>query len=355
MKILIVRLSSIGDVIQGIPCLVALKESFPDWEISWLVEETSAPILHQHPHLTKLFVLQRPAKRNSSSSSSPAGAMAMWPLRRALRQESFDVTIDLQGLFKSGFWTLLSGAPRRIGHDRTREGAHLFLTEVAGNRPVFDPAFCLIERYLEPARLLGADTNKGRYVLPPPSAQTISEVNSLPGMTDTGDSTEATRRFTVALCPWSSWPSKNWPIARWKEVAVSLARDFRVLLIGAASDLIAADQICSNLPRVINLTGKTSLLTLAEVFRRCQIVIGPDSGPLHLANATGVPRLIMLFGSTSWQRSGPFGNGHRSLFTDLPCQPCFERVCPLGHLNCQQFLEVKQVLAAVHELSGAPG
>lgn len=354
MKVLIVRLSSIGDVIQGIPCLVALKESFRDWEISWLVEEASAPVLRGHPCLASLFVVRRRWRRHTALPVAPGSGehgSGLWATWQGLKQQHFDIAIDLQGLLKSGIWTWLSGAPRRIGHNRTREFAHLFLNEYAGDRPVFDPSFPLVERYLEPAKFLGADIRRARYLLPPSSAETVSHVDRLLS-TDTATGKRGNRP-TVALCPWSAWPSKNWPMEPWRAVAKELCADHRVVLIGTGADLPDASRLCAEIPDLVNLTGKTSLPDLVEVFRRCQLAIGPDSGPLHLANATAVPRVIIMFGSTSWRRSGPFGTGHRTISTELPCQPCFARVCPLGHLKCQHSITPDEVLRTIREVTRA--
>ena len=351
MKILIVRLSSIGDAVQGIPCLVALKESFPDWKISWLVEETSAPILKNHPYLEHLFILRRDWRKKKEGVSPldvVEGTSNMWKVWRALRREHFDAAIDFQGLFKSGFWSWLSGAPRRIGHNKTREFAHYFLNEFASDRPTFDPSFPLVERYLEPARLLGADLTKAHYILPPSDTETTLQVNSL--FNSVKVHTKNNGPF-VALCPWSAWPSKNWPLERWKELARCLLKDFHVLIIGTSSNEAAAHEICLDAPDIINFAGKTNLAMLTEIFKRCKAVIGPDSGPVHLANATGIPHILMLFGPTSWKRSGPFGHGHRTLSTNLECQPCFKRICPLGHLNCQKQLSLSDVLEAAQELA----
>jgi lipopolysaccharide heptosyltransferase II len=354
MKVLIIRLSALGDVIQGIPGLVALKESFPDWEISWLVEEPWAPVLDRHPCLRKLFILER--RWRSERLGTPPhqlfhGFLNMVAIRRQLQRERFDIAIDLQGLFKSGLWSWLSGTPRRIGHDRTRECAHWFLNEYVCDRPTFDPSYPLIQRYLDPARYLGADVTRARYVLPHSRPETVAAVDALLGPAS-GAAT------TIALCPWSAWVSKNWPLDKWKEISLALAGNYRVLILGSPTEKPAADTIwmpsAAAEPAarngILNLVGQTDLSTLAEIFRRCRVVAGPDTGPIHLANATGVPKILMLFGSTSWRRSGPFGDGHRTLSRNLECQPCFERVCPLGHLNCIHQLKTGEILDAIHEL-----
>jgi heptosyltransferase I len=348
MKVLIVRLSAIGDVIQGIPCLVALKESFPEWKISWLVEETSAPLLEGHPYIEKLFVLGRDWRKKKvglTSKDYSSGLKQMWNMWQSLRCERFDIAIDLQGLFKSGLWTYLSRAERRIGYDKTREGAHLFLNEYVSDRPTFDPNFSLIDRYVEPAKFLGADVSKPHYVLPPASTDIVSEVQSL-----FASAQLLGEKNFVALCPWSAWPSKNWPLEFWQELIRSLGTNFKFLIIGSHTETKDAEELSQNHPNVVNLVGKTPIRLLPEIFRHCRLVIGPDTGPIHLANATGGPRVLMLFGSTSWRRSGPLGKQHQAISLDLPCQPCFKRVCPLDHLNCLRTLPVKSIVDKAVEM-----
>lgn len=337
MNILIVRLSALGDVIQGIPCLVALKESFPDWKISWLVEAPYAPLLEGHPCLDRLFVLEN-AWRKKGSIRKQEILQHHLRLFRQLRAQKFDATLDLQGLFKSALWTRLSGAPRRIGYDKTRELAHSFLNEYVDDRPTFDPTYPLFERYLAPALYLGADRTKARYLLPNASSQTRAAALAL---------LEPSHKPRVALCPWSLWPSKNWPLNAWKNLAHRLVSDFQLLLVGSSSDRPAATHFCRLFPEMVNLTGRTPLPVLAEIFRHCQVVVGADTGPLHLANAVEKPHLVMLFGSTSRHRSGPIGKGHSALALDLPCQPCFERLCPLIHQHCLHQLDVERVEQAV--------
>ncbi|MCC7519201.1 MAG: glycosyltransferase family 9 protein [Verrucomicrobiae bacterium] len=334
MRVLIVRLSALGDIIQGIPCLVALKESFPDWQISWLTEAPHATVLEGHPHLDRLFLLDRAWRRGA------ANALETW---RALRRERFDVALDLQGLFKSGLWSLLSGAPRRIGHGKTRELAHWFLNETVSDRPTFDPNYPLIERYLEPARRLGADPSKARYLLPPASESVRAQADRLLGPS-------APSRRRIALCPWSAWPSKNWPLENWRALAAALAPEASVLVLGGPENRAEAEAVFARLDGVDQRVGSTPLPVLAEALRRCHLAIGPDSGPMHLANATGRPRLLMIFGATSRRRSGPWGEGHRTLARELDCQPCFRRICPLGHQACLRELDVKTVLDAAREM-----
>jgi heptosyltransferase I len=345
MKVLIVRLSAIGDVIHTIPSLVALKESFPDWRISWLVEETSAPLLEGHPCLEKVFVTRRNWRRNRHSPgralSGVAGLLRVW---REVRAERFDLVLEFQGLIKSGLWAWFSGAPRRLGHGKTREFSRLFLTERAGNGPALDPAQSVIQRNLDLVRHLGADVSQARYLLPEPSGEHLLEADRL---------LPAGGKPRIAFCPFSAWPTKNWPVEHWQALAARLKDRFQILLIGSAAERSRAGEIVSGVADAVNLAGLTSLPVLAEVFRRCRMVVGADTGPAHLATAVNGPPVLMLFGATPWRRTGPFGEKHRTLSLDLPCQPCFERKCPLKHFNCLRQLTPEAVVAALNEFEPA--
>ncbi len=341
VKILIVRLSAIGDVVQGIPALVALKETFPDWRISWLVEETSAPLLENHPCLTRLFIL----KRRSGGVTGFLRTLA------EIRAENFDAAIDLQGLLKSALWVAMSGARRRIGHKTAREGARWFLNEYVGDRPVFDPNFPLIQRYLEPACHLGADPSKARFILPPVQRSVCERVDDLLKDTDQ-------KRPMVALCPRSHWNTKDWPLEKWTRVAGELQKKAQVILIGASKDVEALDTIARAAPGAINLASQTTLAELVEIFRRCRCVAGADTGPVHLANASGVPRIVMIFGATSFRRSGPWSSDPArrrdriAVSRHLECQPCFERTCRFGHINCLNEISEREVLEKIVERIG---
>ena len=338
VRVLIVRLSAIGDVVQGIPALVALKETFPDWRISWLVEKTSAPLLENHPCLTRLFVWKRRAEGLSGFLRTLA----------EVRAERFDAAIDLQGLLKSAVWVAMSGARRRIGHKNTRECADLFLNEYVGDRPVFDPGFPLIQRYLEPACHLGADPCKARFILPPVPRAVCESVDDLLSGVDRS-------RPMVALCPRSHWATKDWPVDRWAGVARALRAKAQIVVVGGGKDAEAAAAIARDARGSFNLAGRTSLPELIEIFRRCRCVAGADTGPVHLANATGIPRVVMVFGATSFRRSGPWSSDpsrcrdHAAISRNLDCQPCFDRTCRFGHVNCLNDIPEKEVLEKILE------
>ena len=149
-RILLIKLSSLGDVIHALPTLEALRSLYPRGHITWLVEDTNAPVLAGHPALDEVWPVPRPRLGNARFL---ANLQETFQTARRLRQEPFDLVIDLQGLLKSAFWVALARGGRKLGYDRTREFSYLALTE---RLAPFDPEAHAVWRYLNVARHLGA-------------------------------------------------------------------------------------------------------------------------------------------------------------------------------------------------------
>lgn len=168
---------------------------------------------------------------------------------------------------------------------------------------------------------------------------------------------------TIALIPGTTWPSKVWPSDRWVRAAIELVdlHDVRIVLLGGKTEgdtnQYIYDSILKERPdaKVRNLTGKTSLVDLIAVFGMVSVVVGVDTGPLHLAAATGKPKVIGVYGSTPHKRNGPYlpqGPSEHIVALNLSCQPCFEKNCPLSTTACLKDLEPSLV---VHEVERALG
>lgn len=310
LKILIVRLSAIGDVVHSLPILHALRKKFPDAYIAWAVEKRCSDLLINNPLLDKIYLFPR-KKWNKESLE----------LVKEIRKENFDIAIDMQELLKSGLITFLSGAKRRIAHAGTRELAHLFVNEKLKAHDNFDPNKLIIERYLEPAAHLGAPVDEVVFPLPPLDNSIKNKVNKL---------LTAVNKEIIIFSPATIWPTKHWLESYWAQLLDKLQGKYSVVFIGSEKDNELINRITAqaNTNNYLNLAGKTSLLELVEVFNRAKYVIAPDTGPAHIANATQMPSVIMLFGPTGVNRTPPYGEKHSALAVNLPCQPCFERKCP---------------------------
>jgi heptosyltransferase-1 len=328
-RILLVKLSSFGDVLHALPTLEALREAFPEAHITWLVEEAYAPLLAGHPALNEVWPVPRVRPGRQVGRKE---VLHLLRLLRRVRASHFDLVIDLQGLLKSAFWVALAKAPRKVGYDRTREFSYLALTEKI---PPSDPEAHAVWRYLQVARYLGAPPTLPRFrlglypALPEPLA--------------------ALGRPLVVLHPGARWPTKLWPAASWAQLADWLIREkgLAVVITGSAGDGEMAAQITAHMEeKALNLAGRTSLGELAGIMQKARLAVTADTGPMHLTAALGT-KVVAIFGPTSPARTGPFGAGHRVVRLGLDCSPCFKRRCP--EPRCLTDLTPEVVQAAVEK------
>lgn len=332
-RILLIKLSSLGDVIHALPTLEALRSLYPQGQITWLVEEAQAPVLAGHPALDEVWPVPRLRLGNVRSRSDWRKILR---LARRVREQPFDLVIDLQGLLKSAVWVALARSPRKLGYDRTRELSYLPLTE---RLAPYDPDAHAVWRYLNVARSLGAPTEAPRFRLGFSLPLDLSHL--LPA--ETGQP-------LAVLHPGARWPTKLWPAAHWALLADWLAREkgFRVAITGSPGDHDLIEEIVTQAETPpLNLAGHTSLAELAALLQRAHLAVTTDTGPLHLAAALGTP-VVALFGPTGPWRTGPFGQGHEIVRLDLDCSPCFQRRCP--EPRCLSELPVSLAQAAVEKI-----
>lgn len=345
MRILIIKLSSLGDVIHCLPCLNALKIGFPEARIDWLVEGQNAGILEGHPHIENLIILNRKSWMKKPWHIKKIGSEIM-AFIKDLRAREYDIIIDFQGLFRSGFLVGLSKGDRKIGFNRVREMAHLFYNEKVCLSTMDQHA---VTRYLEIPYYLGVKKHIPQFFLSV-SKRDSEYVNKL--LEEIDNKTRKNNK-KIIINPNARWPSKVWPWDRFRELIKELSfRNYEVILIGSAAEKPRMDLTFGSLgDKVHNFAGKTTLKSLAALLIKADCMITNDSGPMHLAVAVGLP-VIALFGPSNPLRTGPFGwqNGNRKnrvLSSQLLCAPCYKRKCI--DMSCMRQISVSQLL---NELEG---
>lgn len=288
-RILIVRLSAVGDVIHGLPVLHALRERFPTAFLGWVVESRAAALLEGHPAIDELIIVPRGWLKSPSE---------VWRLRRRLRALRFDVSIDVQGLTKSALVGWLAGIKRRIGFDNEKGRE---LSRWLNNERVKAASRHVVDANLELLRPLGIERPAVRFDFPEREAdgrmaEALIAANGWGG------------RFAI-LNPGAGWPSKLWPPDRFAAVARHLGaeRGLPSLVVWAgATEKAWAETIVANADGFAKLAPPTSLLELAALARRSRLFVGSDTGPLHLAAAVGAA-CVGLFGPMPAWRNGPYG------------------------------------------------
>ena len=321
MRVLIIKPSSLGDIIHALPAVNLIRHRYPDAHLAWLVNTNFASILQNCPLVDEIIPFPRHELRQL-----PA-------LVQRLRQNRYNLVIDLQGLLRSGLLTALTGARRRIGFAPTfaREGAHFAYNEIV---PVGRPH--AVDRNLLVARYLGCDmTAPIEFPLGSTDACRRSVTALLAGVT-----------APIAVNPATRWPTKFWGDDKFAALIRQLPAA-RIILTGAAAE---SARIAAIAPACRNLAGQTDLAQLTEVYRRCAVVITNDSGPMHLAAAVGTP-VVAIFGPTDPAITGPYGKQHRVLRAGIACSPCLNPKCRhTPRMECMTLVTVEQVLAAVRPL-----
>ena len=332
MKALLVRLSSIGDVVHTLPALAALHRH--GWEADWLVEPASRVLLDGNPLLAQVVVA--PSRKGFGWGKALTTV-------RTLRAQRYDVALDFQGLWKSAAWARLSGAPRVVGWERgsRREPASLLLigepVERRGGGHVID-------KNLELLRPLGIEAAGLREFPLPPSAEAVARVDAgLAGVGGDG---------LVVLNPGGGWASKLWPAERFGELAKGLrALGLRPLVTWGPGEEGLADRVVAASAGAALRSFATTLLDFVEIARRARLVIAADTGPLHLACAVGTP-VVALFGPTEPARNGPFAHADVVIRKMPACAPCYSRTCA-RHAGIMSGIGVAEVLAAAGRRLGA--
>lgn len=351
MRILIVKLSALGDVIHTLPALTTLRRHRPEADITWLVEDAAGELLSGHPALDQLRVLPRRAwARDWREGRRVSAVRAVLGFVRGFRRERFDLAIDFQGLAKSGVWMALARCPRKAGFGRglpRNEGAWLALHErIAPGSPdrhALDRGLHLLEE-------LGFSRLPVTYEVPVDAASeaTADALLRAEGLTSGPG--------FVAVNPMTRWPTKDWEPGRFAEVLDRLrGAGLPVVLTGGPGDRAAIDAIVGRStmrPPVPRLDGRTSLKVLAAVYRRARVTLSTDTGPMHLSAAMGTP-VVALFGPTAPWRTGPYGSEHVVLRAGLACSPCFRRRCETTQYEphaCMLRLPVEDVVSAIQRL-----
>ncbi len=355
-RILIVKLSSLGDVVQSLPVAAALRRRFPRGYIAWAVGPASAEVLVGNLNIDDVLVIggdkRNVCKGRDKNVAPTEGFRILAPissptaLRRELRGIGFDVSLDLQGLVKSAAVAYLSGARDRIGFRTTQEPTFLLNNRriVPNRREVH-----AVDSYLDFAEALGAAREPIEFTIAI-SEDDRAAVDALLGTTNVGSYSPIETRTYLALIPGARWESKLWPAECFAAVADRLAAEFSLIpiVVGARGDAELARRIAGACRSpVIDLTGRTTLKQLAEVFRRCRVTIGNDTGPLYISSAMGTPTAA-IFGPTDSRRLGPYGEGHAKVIAEIDCAPCRNRKC--AGRRCIEMIEPERVIAAAREL-----
>jgi heptosyltransferase-2 len=319
--VLVLRFTSLGDVVLTSPAIEALHRAWPDTEIHFVVKAELAPLLEADPRLTAVI----PVERNDGSLRTAA----------RLRRGGCDAVLDLHGKVRSRLICALVPARRRaVWHKRPwRDGLPVRL----GLRP-YRAAMHIAERYHRRGRLQSWVSED--------AARAAGELLAAHGI-EPGET-------LIGISPGARWETKRWPVERFADVAARAIREgYRVVLTGTTSERHLAATVREHAPRAVDLCGAADLRTFAALVQRCDAFVANDSGPLHLARSFGVPT-VAIFGCTD---PAQFAfDRHYLQYAELPCAPCHfygRRSCPRGHFDCMRSIDAGAVWRALTQAASA--
>jgi lipopolysaccharide heptosyltransferase II len=311
-RILIVLHGSIGDVTRALPLANLLRRQFPTAFLAWAVEPPCLPLLERQPSLDEVILFDR---------------RRWWrdflPFVRKVRSRCFDLTLDLQRHLKSGLISFLSGAPSRIGFNRSdcKELNWIFNN---GHIPEMGERISKVAHYLKFAEYLGVETAPVEWRFRLTEEEELRVDQHLAGV----------GRFYAALFVGSRWESKRWFPFQIADCARVLQQRYglAIVLLGSQADRKAAADAQSECDRgVTNLVGQTSLREAIGIIARAKVSVGPDTGLMHVAAAVGTP-VVSLWGATSPSRNAPYGFEQFAIRGRADCSPCYSKNCPIDRL-----------------------
>jgi lipopolysaccharide heptosyltransferase I len=311
LKVLILKPSSLGDVVQALPVLRLIKRQHPSAEVWWWVGEALAPLLEGDPDLAGLFLFRR--RRWGKPRHWPEMVRVVADLRR----HQFDWVIDLQCLARTGAFAWLAGGKLLVGLDEVREGARGFYDLV-----VRRPSYCThaVDWYLGVLPHLGVPVHQDFEWFParPAAAAAVREKWPMNGGP------------WIALQPGARWLNKRWPTEHFIALVRLLCErqpDLRFAVFGGNDDREFGSRITAVAPaRCLDLTARISLPEMVECLRRCDLMVTNDTGPMHVVAGLRKP-VVGLFGPTMPGRTGPYGQVEFTLQHKLPCVPCMKPTC----------------------------
>lgn len=354
-RILIVRLSAIGDCLHAIPVLVSLRKALPDAWIGWALEKGPHSLLQGHPMVDRFHVYPRHVfKKKEGSLWSRLRLLGAF--RRELRETGYDVAIDLQGLTKSGLVAWWSGARKRVGF-RGEDSRELNCLLTNHRVKVPDHAVHVVDRNLSLLKALEiAGPTEAEWVMPDYASEQAEMAAFLESC---GVGQRSSEEYAV-VNPGATWETKRWSPDGFGEVARGLVqkRGQSVIVTWAGDEEraaaeriveIASSETSGKTDKGAWLAPPTDLRQLMSIMSRAALFVGNDTGPLHMAVAMGIP-CVAVFGASDHKRNGPYGNGHRVLAPGPECQPCWKTKCARDDLACLTGTTPKDVLACCDEL-----
>ena len=341
MRVLIVKASSLGDIIHALPVLDYLHQVVPGIEIDWVVEESFREVLDGNPLLSQLHPIRTKVWRKRPLASETRREVAA--LKESLRARAYDLVFDIQGNLKSGLICWLTGAAHRIGFTREylQEPVNLLFTT----------------RQVPPRRQDVHITDQYLRLVSVPFAKDFGQMRLTTDIATAPEDDAAATALLATLAdglvflfhPGTTWQTKFWSEEGWVGLAKALLERYPAASIifswGNDGERTAVSALAAAIGPGARVIGRYSLKGLAALLKKVDLAVGGDTGPVHLAAAVGTPT-VSLYRSSDARRSGPRGPGQVVIQSPLHCAACFRTTCDKD-AECRASITVAAVLTGI--------
>ncbi|MBC8285557.1 MAG: lipopolysaccharide heptosyltransferase I [Nitrospinae bacterium] len=337
-KILIIKLSALGDVVHTLPVPRTLRQEYPDAYIAWIIEERYRELLNSNPDIDEVISIRTKIWRKNWNRETLGEILQTI---KTLRSKKFDVVFDLHGLIKSGVIALLSGARVKVGFHKKncKEKISSIFTNKKG--PYMAGGIHVVDMYLTLVQTaLGIQNELKQFPLPETQEKKVEDFFQ--------NHPDLTAKPIIGINPGAGFESKLWELERFAQLAdrITNEMDCSILLTWGPGEEQKAQQIAASMQQKSWVAPATSIQESIGLYKHLKLLVSCDSGPLHLCAALGVPT-VSLFGPTDPVRNGAYGLNHDTVYKMLSCSFCWKRKCPLGTRECMKQVTVDEVFEMV--------
>lgn len=340
-RILCIRPDNMGDVLMTEPAMRALRDAAPGRHITLLASPSGAAVAPYLGCVDEVITYEAPWVKNDSQAPPEADLEMIERLRAARFDAAVIFTVYSQSALPSAMMCRLAGIPLVLAH--SRENPYRLLSDWVREGALLDGGRHEVQRQLDLVQTVGAHTSdiRMRARAFAQDHEGLDDILAQHGVT-------ADKQGWIVLHPGATAESRRYPAARFAQAVSRLQSDAPVLVTGGKSEHELASTVCQGNPRAINLAGQLSLGQLIALIERARLLISNNSGPVHIAAATGTP-VVDLYALTNPQHT-PWQVANRVLNHDVPCKNCYRSVCPQGHHACLLGVEPQQVADAARDL-----
>lgn len=320
-KVLVIQTAFIGDVILATPLVETIKANYPNCNIDFLVKKGNEELVNSHPLLSKVYVFDKAKKLKS-----------LFQNILKIRKEKYDLVINLQRFASSGLIAGFSGSKKIVGFKKN---------------PF---SFLFNERFEHNIGNGQHEVDRNLTLIQSVCKSLIRRPKLYPTKKDFEKVEQYLESPFICLAPASVWKTKQAPKEKWLDIIIAQSDKFKIYLVGAPSDYGLCEEIIqkSKCPNLVNLCGQLKLMETAALFSKAHHVFVNDSGPLHIASAMNSPVTAFFCSTTPEFGFGPLSDKSEVVeVKNLDCRPCGlhgHKICPKGHFNCGNMLDVKKTV-----------